>query len=56
VRILVDESQQHIPGYAVRVIVPRARSNRMEHLRPLMPAIHQALALIGPGQIIRPGA
>ena len=49
------EFQQHIPGYAVGVIVLRARSNRMEHLRPLVPAIHQALGLIGPGQIIRLG-
>jgi len=56
VRILANlEFQQHIPGYAVGVIVLRARSNRMEHLRPLVPAIHQALGLIGPGQIIRLG-
>ena len=35
------EFQQDIPGYALSVIVLRARSNRMEHLRPLIPAIIQ---------------
>lgn len=50
------EFQQHIPGYELGLIVLRARSNRMEHLRPLLPAIHQALDLIGPGQIIRLGS
>lgn len=48
--------QQHIPGFEVGVIVLRGQSNRMEHLRPLVPAIHQALGLIGPGQIIRLGS
>ena len=50
------EFQQHIPGYSLGLIVLRAHSNRMEHLRPLVPAIHQALSLIGPGQIIRLGS
>ena len=50
------EFQQHIPGYSLGLIVLRARSNRMEHLRRLVPAIHQALSLIGPGQIIRLGS
>ncbi|HEV8238376.1 MAG TPA: hypothetical protein VGS57_03325 [Thermoanaerobaculia bacterium] len=50
------EFQQHIPGYALGVIVLRARSNRMEDLRPRVPAIHQALTLIGPGHVIHLGS
>jgi hypothetical protein len=50
------EFQQAIPGRALSVIVLRARSNRMEHLRPLIPAIIQGLSLVAPGQILRLGA
>lgn len=49
------EFQQHIPGFSLGVIVLRARSNRMEHLRPLIPAILQGLSLIAPGQVLRLG-
>lgn len=49
------EFQQDLSGHVLSVIVLRARSNRMEHLRPLIPAVIQGLTLIGPGQILRLG-
>ena len=49
------EFQQDLAGYALGFIVLRARSNRMEHLRPLVPALMRALPLLGPGQVIRLG-
>lgn len=50
------EHQQNIPLTGVAVIVLRARSNRMQHLRPLIPVIVQALSVITPGQLLRLGA
>ena len=50
------EFQQDSAGYALGYIVLRARSNRMEHLRALIPAVHQSLPLLGPGQVMRLGA
>ena len=50
------EFQQDIPGLALGVIVLRARSNRMDHLRPLIPSILQALGLISPGRVMRLGS
>lgn len=48
--------QQHIPGYDLGVIVLTAATNSMEHLRPLIPSILQAIQLIAPGQVMRLGA
>jgi hypothetical protein len=38
--------QQRIDALPLAVIVIRARDNRLETLRPLMPAVHEALASI----------
>jgi hypothetical protein len=48
--------QQNLSAYSVAVIVLKARRNRIEDLKPLVPGIHQALSLIAPGQVIRLGA
>jgi hypothetical protein len=34
-----------------RILVERARSNRLQHLRPLVPMILAAMLLIAPGQV-----
>jgi hypothetical protein len=38
------------------VIVLKARRNRIEDLRPLIPGIRQTLRLISPGQVVRLGS
>lgn len=50
------EFQQDLPAYPLAVIILRARSNSLLHLRPLIPAIRQALTVISPGQILRLGS
>lgn len=47
------EHQQNLSVAELGVIVLKAGSNRMEHLKPLVPAILQALSLIAPGQVLR---
>lgn len=49
------EFQQDLAGYTLGFIVLRARSNRMDHLRALMPAVRQSLQLLSPGQVMRIG-
>jgi len=68
VRVLLDEHnafitmdraiefQQNIPALPFGVILVRAESNRMPHLRPLVPAILDAIAAARPGQLQRVGA
>jgi hypothetical protein len=45
--------QQNIAGYSIGIIVLKARSNRIQDLRPLIPAIRQGLGILTPGQILR---
>ncbi|HZF10916.1 MAG TPA: hypothetical protein VFE33_19175 [Thermoanaerobaculia bacterium] len=44
--------QQNIAAMELAVIVLRGR-NRIEDLRPLIPAIHSALTVVAPGQVLR---
>ena len=48
--------QQNIPHLPFGVIVVRAASNRMVHLRPLATAILLAVAAAKPGQLQKVGA
>ncbi len=50
------EFQQNIPVLPFGVIVVRAASNRMVHLRPLAAAILLAVAAAKPGQLQKVGA
>ena len=49
------EFQQHVSTLPFGVVVIRARSNRMQHLSPLVPAILAAIAAIKPGRLLRVG-
>ena len=50
------EYQQNISKLPIRVVVLRAPSNRLVHLRPLVPTILHALAALAPGQLTHVGA
>ena len=50
------EFQQQIPELPFGVIVLRAPSNRLIHLRPLLPAILGILTVLAPGQLRYAGA
>ena len=50
------EHQQGLADQTFGVALLRARSNRMVHLRPLVPGLLHALADLKPGQIVRVGA
>jgi hypothetical protein len=45
------EHQQNLPGLPFGVLVLRAPSNRLIHLRPLIPDILDALKSLVPGQV-----
>ncbi len=47
--------QQNLSNYGVGVVVVCAESNRMEHLRPLIPSILAAFATVEEGQVVRVG-
>ena len=49
------EFQQRISTLPFGIILVRARSNRMEDLKPLAPSILSALDAIKPGRIRRVG-
>ena len=49
------ESQQNIARFEVTILVLLAHSNRMVHLRPLVPAILTALKTVRPGELRRLG-
>ena len=54
--ITVDRSlpkQQKLAAGGVAVVVLEARSNRVEHLIPLVPQLRTALNHIQPGQVVR---
>jgi predicted nuclease of predicted toxin-antitoxin system len=44
------EHQQSLGSLSIAVVALRARSNRIEDLRPLMPRLRQALDALRPGQ------
>jgi hypothetical protein len=48
--------QQDISRYPIGLVLVRAPSNRIESIRPLIPAILQALAAVRPGTVERVGA
>ena len=48
--------QQTLTQFDIGVVLLRAHTNRMEHLRPLIPAILTALDGLTPGQLRRVGA
>jgi predicted nuclease of predicted toxin-antitoxin system len=50
------EFQQQVSMLPFGVVVVRARSNRLQHLSPLVPAIVAAISAAKPGQIRRVGA
>ena len=49
------EFQQHLTRQPYGVVLVRAPSNRMRHLRPLVPAILAALERVKPGELRRVG-
>ncbi|HYM11423.1 MAG TPA: DUF5615 family PIN-like protein [Bryobacterales bacterium] len=48
--------QQNVPMLPFGVLVLRAPSNRLVHLRPLVPPLLSALATLAPGQLRHVGA
>ena len=53
VLVTVDRSlpfQQDIRKYGIGVVILAARSNRLEDLEPLLPALHTAVAETGAGE------
>jgi hypothetical protein len=49
------EFQQQISTFPFGIVIVRARSNRMQHLGPLVPAILDAIAASKPGRVQRVG-
>jgi hypothetical protein len=49
------EFQHQISTFPFGIVIVRAASNRMQHLRPLVPAILAAIAATRPGQVERVG-
>jgi predicted nuclease of predicted toxin-antitoxin system len=49
------EFQQNLAALPFGVLLLRAPSNRMVHLRPLVPSILDALPALKPGQLLRIG-
>ncbi len=57
--LTVDQNlqfQQNIAASGIAVVVVMARTNRLKELRPLVPAVLDALRGIRPGQLVRVGA
>ena len=48
--------QQNLAAHPLGVVLIRARSNRIDDLRPLVPKILEAIATVEPGQILAVGA
>ena len=46
------EYQQNLSGLSISVVVMKAPSNDVDDLRPLLPAVEEALAKLRPGEII----
>lgn len=49
------EYQQHIPRVGVAVVVIRAHTNRIEDIRPLVPALLQVLPGLRAGTVTHVG-
>ncbi len=49
------EFQQNLTGLPFGVVLIRAPSNRMAHLKPLVPLVLEALQSLGPSQLQRAG-
>jgi len=47
--------QQNLEAIGMPVVLVRAKSNRMLHLRPLIPAILDGIARVQPGEVRRVG-
>jgi hypothetical protein len=57
--LTVDQNlpfQQNVAASGIAVVVIVARTNRLKELRPLVPAILDALARVKRGEILRVGA
>ena len=57
--LTVDQNiafQQNLSGRAIRVVVVRARTNRLSKLRPLVPLIPEALAKLKSGELLTVGS
>jgi hypothetical protein len=57
--LTVDQNlpfQQNVAASGVAVVVVVARTNRLKEIRPLVPAILDALRRVKPGELIRVGA
>jgi len=52
----VSNSSTTFRRFPYGVVLVRAASNRMQHLRPLVPTILDAIATTKPGQLQRVGA
>jgi hypothetical protein len=50
------EHQQNLALLSLRIVLLRAPSNRMLHLRPLIPFVLEALRTIQPGELVSVGA
>ncbi len=44
--------QQHLPRFHIAVVILRARSNRAEDLRPLIPSVLALLPALKPGKAV----
>ena len=47
--------QQNLSGLTISVVVMVAPSNDVDDLRPLLPAVEEALAELRPGELVRAG-
>lgn len=57
--VTVDRSlryQQDTPGVDLLIVVSRAKSNRLEHLLPLLPAANEVLRTARSGEVIEVSA
>jgi hypothetical protein len=50
------EFQQNVRASGIAVVVVIVQKNRLKELRPLVPAIIDALSRVQPGQVVRVGA
>ena len=50
------EFQRQVSALPFGIVIVRAASNRMQHLKPLVPAILAAITAAKPGQVERVGA
>ena len=49
------EYEQHLPTLPVAVLILKAKTNKLEDIRPLLPAVMVALAHLEPNSIVRIG-